>query len=335
MSRFLTFGLLASTILATAPLAAQAPSANRGDWIRNQTQNQQSQRAERRQERFDVRQGEARQPRQMQGEQRARPEVRQAAPERSVQSDVTTTRVPRSDAPRPTWQDRRGTDQSVADRAAREQPRNWNNTGRNNAEWQRNDQNRRDGERRADWQNRQRDEQARNAERDRQNARDRDNRAGNDRRWDNRRDNDWRRDDRARNSNDWNRQRQDWSQQRDWNYQRRLNERERWADQRRWDNRWRNDRRYDWNDYRSRYRNIYRMPTYRAPYGWNYGYRSFSIGIYLNNMLFSSSYWINDPYYYRLPPAYGSLRWVRYYDDALLVDIRDGYVVDVIRNFFW
>jgi hypothetical protein len=29
------------------------------------------------------------------------------------------------------------------------------------------------------------------------------------------------------------------------------------------------------------------------------------------------------------------MRWIRYYDDALLVDIRDGYVVDVIHDFFW
>jgi len=61
----------------------------------------------------------------------------------------------------------------------------------------------------------------------------------------------------------------------------------------------------------------------------------FSVGIFLNSLLFSDSYWIDDPWSYRLPPAYGTLRWVRYYDDALLVDIRDGYVVDVIHDFFW
>ncbi|HWJ68567.1 MAG TPA: RcnB family protein [Sphingobium sp.] len=106
-------------------------------------------------------------------------------------------------------------------------------------------------------------------------------------------------------------------------------------DRQRWSSSWRNDRRYDWQGYRSQHRNIYRMPAYRPPYGWNRGYSRFSIGIILNSFLFDQSYWINDPYYYRLPPAYGSLRWVRYYDDALLVDIRDGYVVDVIHNFFW
>jgi len=120
-----------------------------------------------------------------------------------------------------------------------------------------------------------------------------------------------------------------------YNNQRRLQARERWADQRRWSNSWRSDRRYDWQDYRTRNRALYRMPTYYAPYGWNRGYTRFSIGIFLNNMLFDQSYWISDPYYYRLPPVYGWLRWVRYYDDALLVDVRDGYVVDVIHDFFW
>jgi len=29
------------------------------------------------------------------------------------------------------------------------------------------------------------------------------------------------------------------------------------------------------------------------------------------------------------------MRWIRYYDDALLVDTWNGEVVDVIYNFFW
>lgn len=102
-----------------------------------------------------------------------------------------------------------------------------------------------------------------------------------------------------------------------------------------WDRDWRRDQRYDWKRYRNQYRHIYHAPRYYAPRGWDYGYRRFSIGITLWSGLYGSNYWIDDPYYYRLPPAYGSLRWVRYYDDALLVDIRTGYVVDVIRDFFW
>lgn len=108
-----------------------------------------------------------------------------------------------------------------------------------------------------------------------------------------------------------------------------------WSDNRyRWDRDWRTDQRYDWRRYRDRYRDRYRY-HYHAPRGWSYGYTRFSIGITLWSGLYSNSYWIDDPYYYRLPAVYGPLRWVRYYDDALLVDIRTGYVVDVIYDFFW
>jgi hypothetical protein len=110
---------------------------------------------------------------------------------------------------------------------------------------------------------------------------------------------------------------------------------DRWANQQRWNPDWRHDHRYDWSGYRQYNRNIFRLPPYYAPYGWGYGYRSFGIGYYLDSLLFAEDYWIVDPWAYRLPPAYGTLRWIRYYNDALLVDIRDGYVVDVIHDFFW
>lgn len=106
-------------------------------------------------------------------------------------------------------------------------------------------------------------------------------------------------------------------------------------DRRAWQRNWRNDNRYDWQRYRYSNRNIFRMPRYYAPSGWGYGYRRFSIGFSLSSMLFGPDYWIGDPGYYRLPPAYGPYRWVRYYDDALLVDIRTGMVVDVIYDIFW
>jgi len=50
---------------------------------------------------------------------------------------------------------------------------------------------------------------------------------------------------------------------------------------------------------------------------------------------YSSRYWLNDPWMYRLPHAPAGYRWVRYWDDAILVDTWSGQVVDVIRNFFW
>lgn len=102
-----------------------------------------------------------------------------------------------------------------------------------------------------------------------------------------------------------------------------------------WNRGWRNDRRYDWSGWRAHNRNQYRLPRYYAPRGYNYGYQRFGIGVTLGSILFSQNYWINDPGEYRLPPAYEPYRWVRYYNDALLVDIYSGEVVDVIYDIFW
>ncbi len=106
-------------------------------------------------------------------------------------------------------------------------------------------------------------------------------------------------------------------------------------DHNRWDrHHWRRDHRYNWSNYRNQHRNIFRIGTYYSPYR-NYYYRPLSIGFTLSSSFYSNRYWINDPYQYRLPAVYGPYRWVRYYDDVLLVDIYSGEVVDVIRNFFW
>lgn len=105
-------------------------------------------------------------------------------------------------------------------------------------------------------------------------------------------------------------------------------------DRRGWNNGWRQDRRYDWYGYRASNRHHYRLPRYYSPYR-DYSYRRLSVGFYLDSLFFGSNYWINDPWSYRLPNAYGSYRWVRYYDDVLLVDVYTGQVVDVIHNFFW
>jgi hypothetical protein len=102
---------------------------------------------------------------------------------------------------------------------------------------------------------------------------------------------------------------------------------------RHWSRDWRHDHRYDWRSYRNRYGSLFRLGRYYDPYGWNY--RRFSIGFSLWPSYYGSNYWLNDPWQYRLPPAYGPYRWVRYYDDALLVNIYTGQVVDVLYNFFW
>ncbi len=102
----------------------------------------------------------------------------------------------------------------------------------------------------------------------------------------------------------------------------------------RWNNDWRSDNRYNWHSYRNHNRDIFRHGSYYSPYR-NYRYSRLSIGFFLDSLFYSNRYWINDPWQYRLPDAYGPYRWVRYYDDALLVDIYSGEVVDVINNFFW
>lgn len=102
----------------------------------------------------------------------------------------------------------------------------------------------------------------------------------------------------------------------------------------RWTHNWRNDNRYNWRKYRDQNRKLYRPGHYYVPYH-DPNYRRISIGLALGAAFFGPRYWINDPWQYRLPAAYGSYRWVRYYDDVLLVDVRNGMVVDVIRNFFW
>jgi Ni/Co efflux regulator RcnB len=100
-----------------------------------------------------------------------------------------------------------------------------------------------------------------------------------------------------------------------------------------WSTNWRTDHRYDWKDWRKRHRSHFHLGLYYDPFGWSY--RPYSIGWRLWPSYYSSRYWINDPYEYRLPYAPPGYRWIRYWDDALLVDTFTGQVVDVIPNFFW
>jgi hypothetical protein len=100
-----------------------------------------------------------------------------------------------------------------------------------------------------------------------------------------------------------------------------------------WTTEWRNDRKYDWRHWRNRHRSIFHLGIYYDPFGW--GYQPYSIGWRLWPSYYSSRFWINDPWQYRLPYAPPGYQWIRYYDDALLVDTFSGEVVDVLYNFFW
>jgi Ni/Co efflux regulator RcnB len=100
-----------------------------------------------------------------------------------------------------------------------------------------------------------------------------------------------------------------------------------------WNTNWRYNHRYDWRSWRDRHRSTFRVGVYYDPFGWNY--RPYQIGWRLWPSYYSSRYWIDDPWDYRLPYAPPGYVWVRYWDDAILVDRWSGEVVDVIHNFFW
>ncbi|WP_254605245.1 RcnB family protein, partial [Sphingomonas bacterium] len=102
-----------------------------------------------------------------------------------------------------------------------------------------------------------------------------------------------------------------------------------------WNRGWRGDNRYDWGGYRAQNRSAFHLPRYYAPPSWRYGYRRFSPKFTLSVGLFDRGFWIDDAYAYRLPPAQWPYQWVRYYNDALLVDVRTGYVVDTVYDIFW
>jgi hypothetical protein len=100
-----------------------------------------------------------------------------------------------------------------------------------------------------------------------------------------------------------------------------------------WSTNWRHNSKYDWYNWRNRHRSLFHFGFYYDPFGW--GYSPFQIGWRMWPGYYSSSFWLNDPWQYRLPYAPPGTRWIRYYDDAILVDTWNGQVVDVIYNFFW
>lgn len=102
---------------------------------------------------------------------------------------------------------------------------------------------------------------------------------------------------------------------------------------RQWSVDWRNDRRYAWRQWRHRYRDQFHLGVYADPFGWDY--RRLTIGRRLWPLHYDRRYWLSDPWHYRLPPGYGPYRWVRYFNDALLVDLATGEVVDVVHDVFW
>ena len=74
--------------------------------------------------------------------------------------------------------------------------------------------------------------------------------------------------------------------------------------------------------------------AYVAPYR-NWSYRPVTVGYRLRPDFYGSRYYINDYSMYRLPRPAQFHRWIRYGDDLLLVDIRNGRVLNVIHYRYW
>lgn len=324
VSRMMTGLLLGSALVLPSLAAAQEapaprPRASQGD-MRGAMMNADSRREA--MERYRASQRDAGQPRPApsppardgsRDDRRPTP----AAPERQAPRPAAGTTAPAS--PDRNW----STDRRTWDRSG---DRNWSidrerwggANGRPTPPPPGNGDDRRDrdGDRR-NWEGRDRDGRdrdgrgwdGRGGDRLDQNRRDRD------REWQDRNDRGWDRADRNRDGRSWDRN-------------------DGRPHDRRWDNSWRNDRRYDWRGYRDSHRNVYRLPRYVAPRA-GFSYRRWSPGYRFDPWFYGSSYWIGNPWQYRLPPAYGDYRWVRYYDDAVLVDLRSGEIVDILYDFFF
>ena len=75
-----------------------------------------------------------------------------------------------------------------------------------------------------------------------------------------------------------------------------------------------------------------RGPTYRYPRGWNY--RAWRPGEVLPRLFIAQPYFL-DYGYLGLPPPPPGTQWVRFGPDALLVDVYDGHILDVINGAFY
>ncbi len=100
-----------------------------------------------------------------------------------------------------------------------------------------------------------------------------------------------------------------------------------------WNTGWHTDQRFDWVTWRATHTALFRPGLYYPPFG-GYAYAPIDVGAVLGAEFLSDRYLIENPAIYHLPPAWGSYRWVRYYNDILLVDIDNGRVVEVIHSLF-
>jgi Ni/Co efflux regulator RcnB len=91
-------------------------------------------------------------------------------------------------------------------------------------------------------------------------------------------------------------------------------------------------------DFRAYNRNFtathrFRGPAYHRPSG--FVYRRWVFGDYLPSIYWGSDYWLYDFSDFDLPPPPPGTVWVRYGDDALLIDRYSGEIIEVEYNVFY
>jgi Ni/Co efflux regulator RcnB len=99
-----------------------------------------------------------------------------------------------------------------------------------------------------------------------------------------------------------------------------------------WNRNWQHDGDHDWRRYRDHHRSLFHLGFYIDPFGWNY--QPFGIGYRMWPAYYGNQYWL-DPAMYDLPFPPPGCAWVRYWNDAVLVDLYSGTILDEIPGFFW
>ncbi len=100
----------------------------------------------------------------------------------------------------------------------------------------------------------------------------------------------------------------------------------------------------NWNVYprhfdRDVYRHVYRAEhryhwgVYVRPHGWYY--RNWVFGQHLPRIFWASNYWITSYWMYGLAIPPEGYVWVRYGDDAILIDRETGEILQVIYGIFY
>lgn len=117
---------------------------------------------------------------------------------------------------------------------------------------------------------------------------------------------------------------------------------DRYAGLPRWNERWDHDRhrRDDWRapQWRRSWYHGWNGHRWRAPtryyYPSGYSYRRWTVGLFLPQVYWSDSWYLDYRYYGLSVPPYGC-RWIRVDGDVLLIDLVTGEIVDALYRFFY